>query len=69
MYDQLQEPVEVLREGMDTQRLMDENVVASAVILAGRLQSLKMANPAFEAITFSPEVETLLAAHMTAVAN
>ncbi len=69
MYNQLQEPVDVLREGISGQRLMDEDVAASAVILAGKLQRLKMTNPAFEAITFSPEVEALLAAHMAALAN
>ncbi len=69
MYNQLHEPSEILREGISGQRLMDDDVTASAVILAGKLERLKMTHPMFEGVSFSPDVEALLAAHMTAVAN
>jgi len=64
-----QEPVVMLREGLSGQRLVDEDVVSSAVILADRLSRLKNHSPMFEHISFSPDVEAMLAEHAVAAAN
>ena len=69
MHNQMQEPVDVLRQGLSGQRLVDEDVVSSAVLLADRLSRLKMTSPMFEAVSFSPDVEAMMAANMAAVAN
>lgn len=69
MNTQLHNPVEVLRQGLVGQRPMDDQVLYSAALLAERLQQLKSADPMFETIGFSPDVETMMAVHLTAVAN
>ena len=69
MHNQMQEPVDVLRQGLGGQRLVDEDVVSSAVLLADRLSRLKTLSPMFEAVCFSPDVEAMMAEHMAAVAN
>ena len=61
--------IEVLRQGLAGQRPVDEEVMTSAAVLADRLEMLKRTSPLFEAISFSPEVETIMAQQMTAVAN
>ena len=61
--------IEVLRQGLDGQRSVDEEFMASAAVLADRLEMLKRTSPLFEAVSFSPEVETIMAQHMTAVVN
>ena len=64
MHNQLQEPIEVLRQGLGGQRLVDEDVVSSAVLLAEKLEHLKRTSPMFEAVSFSPDVEAMMAEHM-----
>jgi hypothetical protein len=69
MQNYSQEPVEVLRQGLCGQRRVDDDVVSSAVILADRLSRLKTFGPMFEAISFSPDIEAMLAAHTAAAVN
>jgi len=69
MQNQLHESIEVVRQGLSGQRLVDEDVVSSAVLLADRLSRLKMASPLFEAVSFSPDVEAMMAERMAAVTN
>ena len=64
MHNQLQEPMEVLRQGLGGQRLVDEDVVSSAVLLAEKLEHLKRMSPMFEAVSFSPDVEAMMTEHM-----
>jgi hypothetical protein len=61
--------VEMLRQGLVGQRPVDEEVLTSAAILGDRLEILKRTNPLFEAVSFSPEVEAMMAEQLTAVAN
>ncbi len=61
--------MEVLREGLAGQRPADELVLASAVVLSERLESLKRSSPLFEAVSFSPEVEAMMAEQLVAAAG
>jgi hypothetical protein len=63
------EPVEVLRQGVTGQRPMDGDVVASMALLAEKLHALKAASPMFEGISFSSDVEAMMAAEVAAVMN
>ena len=63
------EPIEVLRQGLCGQRRVDEDILSSAAILADRLGRLKMFGPMFEQVAFSPDMEALMAANLTAAAN
>lgn len=69
MKTQAGNPVEVLQQGLTGLRPVDEQVLSSAALLAERLQQLKCADPIFESIAFSPDVEAMMAAHLTAVVN
>ncbi|MCI0498701.1 MAG: hypothetical protein L0Y36_03335 [Planctomycetales bacterium] len=69
MNTQTSNPVEVLRQGLAGQRPVNDQVLSSAAMLAERLQQLKCADPIFEAISFSPDVEAMMAVHLTAVVN
>ena len=60
--------VKVLRQAVNDGS-MSEAATTSAVILAERLERLKRSAPMFEAISFSPEVEAMLAGHLAAAAN
>ena len=60
--------VQVLRQAVNDGS-MTEAATASAIILAERLEQLKRTSRMFEAVSFSPEVETLLAEHMAAAVN
>ena len=62
-------PVEVLRQGLVGSCEMNEEALSSAILLADRLDALKQRSPMFEAISFSPEVEMMLAEQLTAAAN
>ena len=66
MHNQVHEPIEVLRQSLGGQRLVDEDVVSSAVLLADKLEHLKRTSPMFEAVSFSPDVEAMMAEHMVA---
>lgn len=69
MQVQMMEPVEVLRQAVTSQRPMDGDVVSSVAVLAEKLQTLKTGHPMFEAISFSPDVEAMMAADVAAVMN
>ena len=62
-------PVEVLRQGLVGSCEMNNEVVSSAALLAGRLEALKRVSPMFEAISFSPEAEAMVEAHLAVAAN
>ena len=66
MVMQYENPVIVLREGVTGVRSMDEDVMSSAAVLADRLAQLKRQNPIFEAVSFSPDVEAMLSATVSA---
>ena len=61
--------IEILRQGLTGQRPVDDAVLASAAVLSDRLEMLKRSSPLFEAVSFSPEVEAMMAEQLTAVAN
>lgn len=61
------EPVVVLRQALAGRIPVTPQAVSSAVLLADRLEQLKQQSPIFEAVSFSPDVEAILAANLTAV--
>jgi len=61
--------IETLRQALDQQRPVDEEALTAAAILGDRLEMLKRSSPLFEAVSFSPEVEAMMAEQLTAVAN
>lgn len=69
MQTQMLEPVEVLKQSLAGQRPMDGDVVSSVAVLAEKLQTLKMSDPMFDAVCFSPDVEAMMAADVSAVMN
>ena len=69
MHNQMQEPVEVLRQRLNGERLVDEDVISSAARLADKLGRLKALDPMFEAICFSPDIEAMMAINMTMTVN
>ena len=69
METRMNNEVEVLRQGLVGQRPVDEEVLTSAAVLGDRLEMLKRSSPLFEAVSFSPEVEAMMADQLTAVVN
>ena len=69
METRMNNEIEMLRQGLTGQRPVDEAVLTSAAILSDRLEMLKQSSPLFEAVSFSPEVEAMMAEQLTAVAN
>ena len=69
MKTRMNHEIEVLRQGLVGQRMVDEEVLTSAAVLSDRLEMLKRTSPLFEAVSFSPEVEAVMAEQLTAVAN
>ena len=69
METRMNNEIAVLRQGLTGQRLVDEAVLTSAAILSDRLEMLKQSSPLFEHVSFSPEVEAMMAQQLTAVAN
>lgn len=69
MHDQMQEPVDVLKQQLNGQRLVDDEVISSAATLADKLARLKAHSPMFEAVCFSPDVEAMLAEHLAMTTN
>ncbi|RKZ84024.1 MAG: hypothetical protein DRQ39_08825 [Gammaproteobacteria bacterium] len=69
METRMNNEIAVLRQGLTGQRPVDEAVLTSAAILSDRLEMLKRSSPLFEAVSFSPEVEAMMAQQLTAVAN
>ena len=69
METRMNNEIEILRQGLTGQRPVDEAVLTSAAVLSDRLEMLKQSSPLFEAVSFSPEVEAMMAQQLTAVAN
>ncbi len=69
METRMNNEIAVLRQGLTGQRPVDEAVLTSATILSDRLDMLKQSSPLFEAVSFSPEVEAMMAGQLTAAAN
>lgn len=69
MHNQMQQPIEVLRQGLYGQRPVDEDVAASAALLAERLGRLKAINPLFETVGFSPDIEAMMASTLEMAVN
>lgn len=62
-------PVAVVQKRLSRRRSLDDHSSACVAVLAERMERLKSLNPAFEAISFSPELEALMARQMTAAVN
>jgi len=58
--------VEKVSDAIKGRTPITEETFCSAAILADRLESLQKMNPAFEAISLSPEMEALMACEMAA---
>ena len=69
METRMDNEIEVLRQGLVGQRPVDEEVLTSAAVLGDRLEMLKRSSSLFDAVSFSPEVEAMMAEQLTAVAN
>ena len=69
METRMNNEIEMLRQGLVGQRLVDEEVLTSAAVLGDRLEMLKRNSSLFEAVSFSPEIEAMMAEQLTAVAN
>ena len=69
MHNQMQEPVEVLRQRLSGERFVDEDVVSSVHLLADRLGRLKAMSPMFEAVSFSPDVEAMMKSDLAMTVN
>jgi hypothetical protein len=69
METRMNNEIEMLRQGLVGQRPVDEAVLTSAAVLSDRLEMLKRSSSLFEAVSFSPDVEAMMAKQMTAVAN
>jgi hypothetical protein len=69
METRMNNEIEMLRQGLAGQRPVDEAVLTSAAVLGDRLEMLKRSSSLFEAVSFSPDVEAMMAQQMTAVAN
>ena len=69
METRMDNEIEVLRQGLVGQRQVDEEVLTSAAVLGDRLEMLKRSSSLFDAVSFSPEVEAMMAEQLTAVAN
>jgi hypothetical protein len=69
METRMNNEIEMLRQGLVGQRPVDDAVLTSAAVLGDRLEMLKRSSSLFEAVSFSPDVEAMMAQQMTAVAN
>ena len=69
METRMNNEIEILRQGLTGQRPVDDAVLTSAAVLSDRLEMLKRNSPMFDAVSFSPEVEAMMARQLTAVAN
>ena len=69
METRMNNEIEMLRQGLAGQRPVDEEVLTSAAVLGDRLEMLKRNSSLFEAVSFSPEIEAMMAEQLTAVAN
>ena len=58
--------LETVSDTISGRTTITEETFCSAAILADRLESLREISPAFEAVTFSPDMEDLMACEMAA---
>ena len=61
--------LEVLRRRLNDSMPADDRGHHAAVVLAERLEQLKRRSPMFEAVSFSPQVEAMMAEHLATAAN
>jgi len=69
METRMKNEIEILRQGLIGQQPVDDAVLTSAAVLGDRLEMLKKSSPLFEAVSFSPDVEAMMAQQLTAVVN
>ena len=69
MKTRMNNEVVILRQGLAGQRPVDDAVLTSAAVLSDRLEMLKRNSSMFDAISFSPEMEAMMAEQLTAAAN
>ncbi|MHC5214383.1 MAG: hypothetical protein ACYSOO_07345 [Planctomycetota bacterium] len=69
METQMKNEIEILRQGLIGQQPVDDEVLTSAAVLGDRLEMLKQSSPLFETVSFSPDVEAMMAQQLTAVVN
>ena len=69
METRMKNEIEILRQGLIGQQPVDDAVLTSAAVLGDRLEMLKQSSPIFEAVSFSPDVEAMMAQQLTAVVN
>jgi hypothetical protein len=69
METRMKNEIEILRQGLIGQQPVDDEVLTSAAVLSDRLEMLKQSSPLFEAVSFSPDVEAMMAQQLTAVVN
>jgi len=69
MESRMKNEIEILRQGLIGQQPVDDAVLTSAAVLGDRLEMLKQSSPLFEAVSFSPDVEAMMAQQLTAVVN
>jgi hypothetical protein len=69
METRMKNEIEILRQGLIGQQPVDDAVLTSAAVLGDRLEMLKQSSPLFEAVSFSPDVEAMMAQQLTAVVN
>jgi len=65
----MQEPIDVLRQQLQGEHPVDEDVLTSVALLADRLEVLKAQNPMFGAVGFSPTIEAMMMAHTAMAVN
>ena len=69
METRMKNEIEILRQGLIGQQPVDDEVLTSAAVLGDRLEMLKQSSPLFEAVSFSPDVEAMMAQQLTAAVN
>ena len=65
----MKDPVAVVQERLNGRQSLDDRSVACVADLAERLERLKAINPAFEAISFSPELEAMMDRQIAVAVN
>ena len=68
METRMKSEIEVLRQAL-VKRDSREEAITAAAILNERLEMLKRTSSLFDAVSFSPEVEVMMAEQLTAMAS
>ena len=58
--------IETVSDTISGRTTITEETFCSAAILADRLESIRKISPAFETVSFSPDMEALMACEMAA---